>query len=208
MVNAWEGIFKKRGLVFDKPHPDMPRVASLLRKRAARKILDLGCGTGRHSIYLAKKLYDVSGFDESSEALRQTKMLAESKGLKVKLKQGSIYKRLPYHSSYFDGVIATNIIHHGMRYEVKAAVEEIVRVLKHKGILFATFPKDVGRKNKKWIKKARKIAPSTFFPTKGPEAGLIHFVFDKASIYEIFCDFDLKIWEDNTHHWCVLGEKE
>jgi len=207
MVNAWNSIFKKEGQVFEEPHDDMARFARLLRLRSARTVLDLGCGTGRHMLYFAEKLYDVYGIDQSPEALRRAKMLLESKGHTPQLKEGNIYKHLPYRSNYFDAVISTQVIHHAMRYEIEEAVEEVARVLKKGGLLFATFPMKVGGVRGKWIKKVRKIAPHTFFPTEGKEAGLIHYVFDKTAIYEVFYHFNLQIW-DNGHHWCILGEKE
>ena len=208
MSNVWDRIFREKGQVFDEPDTNMPRVAKLLRLRGARRVLDLGCGTGRHMLYFAEKMYDVYGIDSSPEALRRTKMLLESRDFKPRLKLGSIYDKLPYRSAYFDAVIATNTIHHAMRDEIEAAVEEVARVMKKGGLLYAAFPmKAVGRREKTLRKKAREIAPNTFFPTEGQEAGLIHYIFDKTAIYEVFYQFDLDIW-DNGHHWCILGEKE
>lgn len=207
MVNAWDSIFKKRGQVFKEPHEEISKIAKLMRLRGARRVLDLGCGTGRHMLYFSEKLYDVWGIDESEEALRQARMLLESNGYEARLKRGNIYKHLPYRSNFFDTVVSTNVIHHALRYEIEGAVEEVARVLKKGGLLFATFPKKIGGRGAKWIKKTRKIAPNTFFPTEGEEAGLIHYVFDKTAIYEVFYHFELKIWDDG-HHWCILGERE
>ncbi len=47
------------------------------------KILDLGCGTGRHSIELAKRGYIVSGIDLSESLIRKAKEKAEAAGVKV-----------------------------------------------------------------------------------------------------------------------------
>ncbi|MCC6837881.1 MAG: methyltransferase domain-containing protein [Bacteroidia bacterium] len=42
---------------------------ALLQPASAAKMLDLACGKGRHSIYLNKKGYDVTGLDLSEESI-------------------------------------------------------------------------------------------------------------------------------------------
>jgi 2-polyprenyl-3-methyl-5-hydroxy-6-metoxy-1,4-benzoquinol methylase len=46
-------------------------------------ILDIGCGTGRHSIELAKRGYKVTGVDLSSGMLAQAKKFANESGVEV-----------------------------------------------------------------------------------------------------------------------------
>jgi len=48
------------------------------------KILDVGCGTGRHSIELAKRGYKVTGIDLSDSLLEKAKEKALKENLKVK----------------------------------------------------------------------------------------------------------------------------
>ena len=45
------------------------------------KIVDVGCGRGRHSITLAERGYAVTGFDLSPEAIRKAKLKASERGL-------------------------------------------------------------------------------------------------------------------------------
>lgn len=45
----------------------------------AKSVLDLGCGTGRHDLLLAKKGYDVTGVDMSEEMLAVAKANAKTK---------------------------------------------------------------------------------------------------------------------------------
>lgn len=47
------------------------------------KILDIGCGTGRHSIELAGRGYKIVGIDLSESLLKRAKEKASSKGLKI-----------------------------------------------------------------------------------------------------------------------------
>ncbi len=47
------------------------------------KILDIGCGTGRHAIELARRGYDVVGVDLSESQLRRALEKAEAAGLRI-----------------------------------------------------------------------------------------------------------------------------
>ena len=79
-MGDWESIFKKQGRVFLKPQEDMRKVIRLLKKQGVKRVLDLGCGTGRHTIMLAKAGFDVYGTDVSKEGLKLTRKWL--KGLK------------------------------------------------------------------------------------------------------------------------------
>lgn len=47
------------------------------------KILDIGCGTGRHSIELSKRGYDITGIDLSDSMLARAREKASVHGLKI-----------------------------------------------------------------------------------------------------------------------------
>ena len=63
-------------------------------------VLDLGCGTGRHSRYLASRGFYVTGLDLSAESLRQAR-LREGGNLRF-IRQDM---RLPFRSCPFDHVL-------------------------------------------------------------------------------------------------------
>jgi SAM-dependent methyltransferase len=46
-------------------------------------ILDIGCGTGRHSLELAKRGYTVTGIDLSPSMIEKAKVLAQKENLKI-----------------------------------------------------------------------------------------------------------------------------
>jgi len=64
------------------------------------RVLDLGCGTGRHSRYLASRGFDVTGLDLSAESLRQARL---NEGPNLRFVRQDM--RLPFRSCPFDHVL-------------------------------------------------------------------------------------------------------
>jgi len=58
-----------------------------IRYNKSLRILDVGCGTGRHSIELSKRGYNVTGIDLSHAQLKRAKEKAEIEGLKINFLQ-------------------------------------------------------------------------------------------------------------------------
>lgn len=58
-----------------------------LKSNKNLKILDVGCGTGRHSIELAGRGYNVTGIDLSESQLARARKKAEKENLKINFKQ-------------------------------------------------------------------------------------------------------------------------
>ena len=54
-----------------------------LEPPSGASILDVGCGTGRHSVELAKRGYAVTGLDLSAEMLAQAAQAANAAGVQV-----------------------------------------------------------------------------------------------------------------------------
>jgi len=69
----------------------------------AIKILDIGCGTGRHSIELSKRGYPVTGIDLSESQLQRAKQKASSESLKRDFKKHDA--RIPHYLNTFSLII-------------------------------------------------------------------------------------------------------
>jgi len=67
------------------------------------RILDVGCGTGRHSIELSKRGYQVTGIDFSDSQLARAKEKTEKQGLKIDFLKHDA-RHLPFENE-FDLVI-------------------------------------------------------------------------------------------------------
>jgi len=63
------------------------------------KILDIGCGTGRHAIELSKRGYNVRGVDLSDSQLARAREKAEKEGLKITFSKCDA-RNLPFKNEY------------------------------------------------------------------------------------------------------------
>lgn len=63
------------------------------------KILDIGCGTGRHSIELSKRGYSITGIDLSDSMLARAREKAEKQGLKIDFRKYDA-RDLPFNNEY------------------------------------------------------------------------------------------------------------
>lgn len=203
-MGNWESVFNRNGKFFYEPHEDMESLVELLRKNNAKKVLDLGCGSGRHSVFLAKAGFDVYGMDNSKSGLKQTKEWLRSLSLQAKLKNADCYKKFPYKNNFFDAIVSVQVIHHARIEDIRFCISEIERVLNLGGIVFVTVPKT---KTNKFRSKTKMIAPRTFVPLDGHEVGTPHYLFNKELLRDNFKNFKiLDLYTDEHKHYCLLGK--
>ncbi|MFQ5909134.1 MAG: class I SAM-dependent methyltransferase [Thermoplasmata archaeon] len=87
----------------DLPHyfceyGDFPKYEKRILSHANGDVLDIGCGAGRHSIWLQHEGFDVTGFDSSPLAIE----LCRERGLKKSI-LGEVH-RLPFRQGIFDSI--------------------------------------------------------------------------------------------------------
>jgi len=213
-MKQWNNIYKKEGknyAYYDilEPHRDMAMVAGLFKKRGVRSVLDLGCGAGRQTWYLADNGFTVFGLDIAEAGIKMLEKVLRQKKLKADLRVGNIFNKLPYGDNYFDAVVSVQVLQHGREAEIKKAIGEIKRVLKPGGLVFITLCGrcSQGKVRLFLVKTAKKIAPHTYVPTDGKEVGLTHYIYNKDEIKKHFKDFKiLKSWKDDKDYYCFIGQ--
>lgn len=224
-MKQWNGIFKEKGKVFLDPQEDMRKIVKIFKKKGVKKVLDLGCGSGRHTVCLAKNGFDVYGIDIAPVGIKLTKDWLKKEKLKASFKLGSIYQKLPYKDKYFDAVVSTSTINHAKINDIRKLIKEIERILKPNGLIFITVMQKTRLRN--WrinsIKKEMSrgddgvsilkndykiIAPQTYVYLTGGEKGLIHYIFNKNIVRKEFKNFKIfNIWlSSNKRHDCFLAE--
>ncbi len=82
---------------------EVDQLEALLHIRPPRRVLDLPCGQGRHSIELARRGYDVTGVDLSPFMLDIAKDRAAAAGVRVRWLGGDM--RQPLRGESFDVIL-------------------------------------------------------------------------------------------------------
>lgn len=137
-IRDWEQIYRTRGIVQNGVLSTVERAAALMTEQNCSKVLDLACGTGRHTLFLAEKGFDVYGVDISNTAIEITRERIEKHKLNVSLKQSSMFN-LDFPDNYFDAIVCVWSTGHGLRKDVKKNVDEIFRTLRKGGLVCADF---------------------------------------------------------------------
>jgi len=137
---VWEEFYSGLGQLPEwlrKPVPFVVEAICLFKDHAVRSVLDMGCGVGRHCVYLAKKGFHVVGIDTSRNAVRMAEAWSGiERTANVAFLLASM-TNLPFRGGCFQAVISVSVIHHAVTKEIDMAVEEICRVLTDGGILLA-----------------------------------------------------------------------
>jgi ubiquinone/menaquinone biosynthesis C-methylase UbiE len=205
-MSNWEEIFKVKGKFFHEPHKDTKKIILFMKQNKIRRVLDLGCGSGRHTVLLAKEGFEVFGLDNSESGLKYTQDWLKENNLKASLIKADCYKKFPYKDNFFDAIISIQVIHHGKISDIKFCISEIERTLKPNGLVFITVPKT---KKNKFRSQVKMIAPRTFIPLNGHEVGLPHYLFTKELLKNNFKNFQiLDLHTDILKHYCLLGKSK
>ncbi len=100
------------------------------------KIIDIGAGTGKYSIYFSNKGYDVTAVELIKHNLR----VIESKDKSIKAYQGNAIDLKRFKDNSFDIVILFGPMYHLISMDDKLkALEEAKRIVKKNGLIFISY---------------------------------------------------------------------
>lgn len=105
----------------------------LFKDKKYRKILDLGCGKGRNSLYFAQHGFEVFAADISEKSLATLRSKVNKKDISnIKIKHFS-FTDIESEDSFFDAIISTLVLHHARIKDIEKGISEIYRALKPNG---------------------------------------------------------------------------
>ncbi len=178
----WDEIFRRDGRVFLEPAPMVIKFGEMLLARGARRVGDLGCGTGRHVVHLAQQGLECWGIDNAPTGLRLTSQWLNQVGAVAPLLLADSRFPLPFPDASFDGLLSTHVIHHARLEAVKNSAQEIRRIVRPGGLLLISVPFTMSEENH----LAEEIEPGTYVPLQGSEKGLPHHIFGFDDLPELF----------------------
>ena len=164
-----------------------------LAKNGLWRVLDLGAGGGRHTLLMAERGLQVVALDVSETALGTLDERVRGAGFRNVALVRHEMSSLPFVDSYFDGVVSTNVLHHGREAEVMGALGEVRRVMRKggAGLFVVVSDKDFR------FGDGKRLEPKTYVFTRGEEEGIVHHFFSPDDFRAGLKGFRVvKLWEE------------
>lgn len=186
--DKWDELYKQRGLQGKYPNEDVIRFIQKYfpdeKARPGIKILDWGCGSGRHAAYLAREGFLAYAAEVSETAVGLTKLRLKNEKLKAVVSKLN-GARIPYPDGFFDAIIECAALQHNTRGQIKYIISEMRRILKPGGRVFSWCK----AKEDSLYRQGEKIEPNTFYLKKSVETPTIIHFFDKKEITSLWREF-------------------
>lgn len=140
-TNLWDQFYLERGRYYLVPHEAFNRVIKHLEHYELKKVLDLGCGSGRHVVALSEKGFKVTGIDWSPAAIDLAQKWLLSKKLPGHAYIADLHEELKFvQKSSFDSVWGISSLQYSNEEQFAKTIKEIHRILKTGGLFFGVFP--------------------------------------------------------------------
>jgi SAM-dependent methyltransferase len=167
-------------------------------------VLDLGCGVGRHMVYLGERGFRVAGVDISPSGVRLTHQACAARQIAFEAYVCDM-NTLPWADETFDAALSISAIHHSSREGIIKTLREVRRVLKPGGLFLADFPCTDTidyrlMRSQVALGQVAEVEPNTFVDHRPDlddmdDGFLPHHYCDEADVRELLCPFEInKLW--------------
>lgn len=218
---GWEQLWR-RGVVYsDTPQQEVVDLAQRLKARDRARVLDLGCGLGRHLLWLASEGFAACGCDVSSTAVAACRDALKASGLRAGVIRAEM-AALPFKTNGFDAVIAWDVVFHSTVRGILATVQDVRSCLRQGGLFLLTF-NSVESSDRLKARHAvatgegEELEPETYVVPSDPldKALPHHYVTEREIRTRLLAGFDIlsmqkyghEFAEHRTVKWWVLAER-
>ena len=137
MSKIWDKVYSNDSAFFgEEPSDFAQKCYSDFKRYDVKRLLELGCGQGRDSIFFASNDLEVYAIDSSTVAIENINQKIKGKNIALHLSHFEVRQDLPFDSNYFDAVYSH--MFYNMRFtdeELSYLFKESSRVLKNNGLL-------------------------------------------------------------------------
>ena len=169
-----------------------------------KNAFDVGCGDGRYMKHLSDSGFKITGIDSSEIAIEMSR---KNLGNEAELICAEFFE-YDFLPGKYDLIYSISSIHHGFKKDIGNTIGKIYDALIPGGFAFITLPDISDIRSWNTFKKRKELAPGTFVPLLGPEAGLTHSFFNEAEIKDMFLKFSsLEMFLNKEVNWIIIAKK-
>ena len=204
----WNDHWQAADEKWTTPEPEVMDWASGFS--GASKVLDLGCGVGRHALALARSGHTVDAVDAAPRGLAVIEKAAGDLPIKTHLAEMT---DLPLGDGSVDHVLSWNVIYHGDEEVVRRSIAEIARVLKPGGSFLGTMLSKRRVPVEQAKAPGREISANTWVFEGPGDKVHPHYFCDARELLALFTAFEPWRVEDREHetpgswHWHLMMER-
>jgi SAM-dependent methyltransferase len=170
----------------EDPEPLVVRALEALPAPRFTPVLDVGCGGGRHLVWLERQGFRSHGVDTAPHGLAHARARLRHEGRPVRVALADM-RALPFTDDGFAAAIAYKVLYHGTRADVERAVREVARVLRDEGLFVGTL-----LSTRTWKHgEGRCLERGTYVQERGAETGVVHHYCDEAGARALLAGFDV-----------------
>ncbi|MCK9375673.1 MAG: methyltransferase domain-containing protein [Syntrophobacterales bacterium] len=206
---VWGELFADPVMQGKEPDPELMALIPVMQQAGCRRVLDAGCGVGRHLLPLLAAGFQVWGVDYDARVLqllqdRLKKAAVEAAG--PYLAQADL-NRLPFVTGAFDLAVSIKVINHGSAATFREYCRELDRVVKPGGHLFINVsPWEFALKVK--LPQTRELEPGTLVDIATPDGAMIHHFPTPEELRDQFPGYRLHRWETILSSIQFMGNVE
>lgn len=168
-----------------KPHNLV--VDSIQHLPSNAKVLDLGCGEGKDSFFLAKNNFDVTAIDFSEEGIKKLNKFAKKEKLNIKADVSDVETYLQ-DCGEFDAIFAMDVLQFIDQKNIFNVIKKIQSRTKPEGLnVIASFVAENPRQKKMILSKGR-------------------YFFDEGELKKLYKDWKILFYEEKLDDWETHGE--
>lgn len=167
------------------------------KRDGSEKILDLGCGAGRHVIFMATEGIVPYGLDFSQEGVEYTRSVLSEMGMHEyaeNIKVSNVTD-IPFEDGVFDGLLCIGVLYYMGVSDIKKAASEIYRVLRDDGkaMILVRSTRDYRSQSPDSVPTEERntfiIEEYDTSKSANKETGMLMHFFEKEEIVKLFSGF-------------------
>ena len=168
-----------------KPHNLV--IDSIQHLSSKAKVLDLGCGEGKDSFFLAKNNFNVTAVDFSEKGIRKLNDFAKKEKLDITTDVSDIKSYLE-DCEKFDAIFVMNVLQFIDGKNISNVINQIQSKTKPNGLnVIASFVAETPKQKKMVLSKGR-------------------YFFDESELKELYKDWKILFYEEKLGDWETHGE--